>query len=71
MRDRGPRARTCVDNSVTMLSGDGTLSMSIPLHLLMSSHPDQALADLGLHTGDKGPNTHWIHGENIEITVNI
>ena len=22
-------------------------------------------------TGDKGPNTHWIHGENIEITVNM
>ena len=22
-------------------------------------------------TGDKGPNTHWVHGENIEITVNI
>ena len=24
-----------------------------------------------LDTGDKGPNTHWIHGENIEITVNM
>ena len=23
------------------------------------------------HTGDKGPNTHWAHGENIEITVNM
>jgi len=23
------------------------------------------------HTGDKGPNTHWVHGENIEITVNM
>ena len=23
------------------------------------------------YTGDKGPNTHWAHGENIEITVNI
>ena len=22
-------------------------------------------------TGDKGPNTHWVHGENIEITVNM
>ena len=22
-------------------------------------------------TGDKGPNTHWVHGENIEIAVNI
>ena len=22
-------------------------------------------------TGDKGPNTHWVHGKNIEITVNI
>ena len=24
-----------------------------------------------LHTGDKGPSTHWAHGENIEITVNM
>ena len=24
-----------------------------------------------IHTGDKGPNTHWVHGENIEITVNM
>ena len=23
------------------------------------------------NTGDKGPNTHWVHGENIEITVNM
>ena len=23
------------------------------------------------HTGDKGPNTHWAHGENIESTVNM
>jgi len=23
------------------------------------------------HTGDKGPNTHWVHGENIESTVNM
>jgi len=23
------------------------------------------------HTGDKGPNTHWVHGENIEIAVNM
>jgi len=22
-------------------------------------------------TGDKGPNTHWVHGENIEIAVNM
>ena len=22
-------------------------------------------------TGDKGPNTYWVHGENIEITVNM
>ena len=22
-------------------------------------------------TGDKGPNTHWVHSENIEITVNM
>jgi len=22
-------------------------------------------------TGDKGPNTHWVHGENIESTVNM
>ena len=22
-------------------------------------------------TGDKGTNTHWVHGENIEITVNM
>ena len=22
-------------------------------------------------TGDKGPNTHWVHGENIEIPVNM
>ena len=26
---------------------------------------------LKTHTGDKGPNTHWAHGENIEITVNM
>ena len=25
----------------------------------------------GVDTGDKGPNTHWVHGENIEITVNM
>ena len=24
-----------------------------------------------LLTGDKGPNTHWVHGKNIEITVNM
>ena len=23
------------------------------------------------HTGDKAPNTHWVHGENIEIPVNM
>ena len=23
------------------------------------------------NTGDKGPNTHWVHGKNIEIAVNI
>ena len=23
------------------------------------------------NTGDKGPNTHWVHGENIEIAVNM
>ena len=23
------------------------------------------------HTGDKGLNTHWVHGENIEIAVNM
>ena len=23
------------------------------------------------HTGDKGPNTHWAHGKNIEIAVNM
>jgi len=23
------------------------------------------------YTGDKGPNTHWVHGENIEIAVNM
>ena len=22
-------------------------------------------------TGDKAPNTHWVHGENIEIPVNM
>jgi len=22
-------------------------------------------------TGDKGPNTHWVHGENIESIVNM
>jgi len=22
-------------------------------------------------TGDKGPNTHWVHSENIESTVNM
>ena len=22
-------------------------------------------------TGDKDPNTHWVHGENIESTVNM
>ena len=27
--------------------------------------------DPDAHTGDKGPNTHWVHGENIEIAVNI
>jgi len=25
----------------------------------------------GLVTGDKGPNTHWVHGENIEGIVNM
>ena len=25
----------------------------------------------GNNTGDKGPNIHWAHGKNIEITVNI
>ena len=24
-----------------------------------------------LVTGDKGPNTHWVHGENIESIVNM
>jgi len=23
------------------------------------------------HTGDGGPNTHWVHGENIESIVNM
>jgi len=23
------------------------------------------------YTGDRGPNTHWVHGENIESTVNM
>jgi len=23
------------------------------------------------HTGNRGPNTHWVHGENIESTVNM
>ena len=29
--------------------------------------------DEDFHTGtrDKGPNTHWVHGEKIEITVNM
>ena len=32
----------------------------------------RALSTPGMeHTGDKGPNTHWVHGENIEITVNM
>ena len=32
---------------------------------------DRGARRCGIHTGDKGPNTHWVHGENIEITVNI
>ena len=31
---------------------------------------DQRLESVA-STGDKGPNTHWVHGENIEITVNM
>jgi len=29
------------------------------------------VAEQVLHTGDGGPNTHWVHGENIEIAVNM
>jgi len=40
-----------------------------PFYLLHGFHP-MLLYDLA-DTGDKGPNTHWVHGENIEITVNM
>ena len=33
-------------------------------HVFRFLHPAGA-------TGDKGPSTHWAHGENIEITVNM
>ena len=35
--------------------------------------PDECVFafDIAPHTGDKGPNTHQVHGKNIEITVNI
>ena len=36
--------------------------------ILMPNSASQFNAD---DTGDKGPNTHWVHGENIEITVNM
>ena len=40
---------------------------------LKSSVPARAnwSRDESGYTGDKGPNTHWVHGENIEITVNM
>ena len=48
------------------------------MHTLFSIYTDESIAtkypmtpkQLG-DTGDKGPNTHWVHGENIEITVNM
>ena len=41
-------------------------------HDLCSTFPASCDNDgRGFHTGDKGPNTHWVHGENIEIAVNI
>ena len=33
--------------------------------------PAQWPQEIKEDTGDKGPNTHWVHGENIEIAVNM
>ena len=32
---------------------------------------DREVSSVLVDTGDKGPNTHWAHGENIEIAVNM
>jgi len=34
-------------------------------------NPDDESSDDDGDTGDRGPNTHWVHGENIESTVNM
>ena len=31
----------------------------------------QFVTEIQSYTGDKGPNTHWVHGKNIEGTVNM
>ena len=40
-------------------------------HVVRSHWGQRAIYPVGTFTGDKGPNTHWVHGENIEITVNM
>ena len=36
-----------------------------------SEEPQRDAREKQVITGDKGPNTHWVHGENIEIAVNM
>ena len=40
-------------------------------HRIRRSTLGDPCRDASLLTGDKGPNTHWAHGKNIEITVNM
>ena len=52
-------------------SGDRASQISLPSRLLSPNRMLRVYNSRSVATGDKGPNTHWIHGENIEITVNM
>ena len=60
------RVRDCNLGDVELFNSRVTKSTRHPNGLEMTGEREKATI-----TGDKGPNTHWVHGENIEIAVNM
>ena len=48
-----------------------SVASQVAERVLEEDENDKQVACVSRDTGDKGPNTHWVHGENIEIAVNM